>query len=339
MISPEAIKVYLLDKFKDNYKLGSGGEECIIPSIFIENDYKRHMSVNTSTGYWQCFKSGEKGNFIRLVSILEKIPYKRAEANLIFQSILLDGSVKSEPLAKAIKDNGKTSVILDGAIPIYTLTPYKENVSHQELQAWDYVYRRNLLNVSKSPEEAQFYIFPNQDSDYYNRLIIPFFNGEKVFHFQARSLDGRKPKYLAFKGIDQSKILYPFDTSEKYVVICEGPVDAISLQVRGINATATMTSHTSKTQMQMLYTFQGKKILSFNKDKAGMRGFRAFEKLRKLLGYPPFHFKLTPEPFKDWNDYVTRVPEIQADFSWVNFPEKFDELSFFYSNLNNYEIK
>ena len=83
MISPNLIKEYLLEKFKNNYKLSSDSEEMMVPSLFARDDYKRHMSVNTHTGLWQCFKSGEKGNFFHLVAIIDKTSYNQAESKFM----------------------------------------------------------------------------------------------------------------------------------------------------------------------------------------------------------------------------------------------------------------
>ena len=66
IIAPQFIRDYFLEKFKDNYKMSSGESELIVPSVYISDDYKRHMSINLDTGLWQCFKSGNKGNFTQL---------------------------------------------------------------------------------------------------------------------------------------------------------------------------------------------------------------------------------------------------------------------------------
>ena len=63
----------------------------IIPSIFLENDPNRHMSINLDTGLWQCFKSGEKGNFIHLFAKLESLTYK-----LAYQKFLVDEFFQEE---------------------------------------------------------------------------------------------------------------------------------------------------------------------------------------------------------------------------------------------------
>ena len=100
MISPTFIRDYLVEKFKTDGKLVSDGTELVIPSIFISNDYKGHMSINLDTGLWQCFKSKEKGNFLKLYTILEGVTYGKAKGELAFNSYLSKYNSKEDNLAK-----------------------------------------------------------------------------------------------------------------------------------------------------------------------------------------------------------------------------------------------
>ena len=76
-----------MKKFEDNYKMSSNDTELIVPSIFTNDDYKRHMSINLDTGLWQCFKSGNKGNFIQLYAYMEGITYNQAESDILFKEL------------------------------------------------------------------------------------------------------------------------------------------------------------------------------------------------------------------------------------------------------------
>jgi hypothetical protein len=77
-----------LDKFQSNYRLQSDDTEIVVPSIFVDNDYKRHMSINTETGLWRCFKTGEVGNFLKLYAILEKCSYREAYEKFVFEDFM-----------------------------------------------------------------------------------------------------------------------------------------------------------------------------------------------------------------------------------------------------------
>ena len=58
-------------------RLQSGGREWVCNSVIDTSDYKRHMSVNLENGLWQCFKSGETGNYFWIYSHFHDVETKR----------------------------------------------------------------------------------------------------------------------------------------------------------------------------------------------------------------------------------------------------------------------
>ena len=78
-------------------------------------------------------------------------------------------------------------------------------------------------------------------------------------------------------------------------------MDAISLQLQGVNATATIGSSVSGRQAEIFSTFSGRIILGYDNDKAGQRGIEKFDLLRKQRRMENFY--VCPPPFdcKDWN--------------------------------------
>ncbi len=82
----------------------------------------------------------------------------------------------------------------------------------------------------------------------------------------------------------------------------KGPLDAISLQIQEVNATAAMGCKLSKWQAQMLSKFPGDVILAFDNDSAGISGIKHFEKLRKECGMREFYVCFPPKGHKDWNE-------------------------------------
>lgn len=274
-------------------------------SPYVENDWKRHFSINLDTGLWQCFKTGEKGNFIKLYAYLENITIKRAYTKLILDNFFFDKEFITLPEHKTEKE------VLD-------LIPVSIN-SHDDSdpvvqKAWVFLFGRSLFDINSEDPEP-FYVC--KSGKYQNRVIIPFKDEGEVFYFQARSLDGRTPKYLnpaAENGPKPSEILYPYDERSDYLVVCEGPLDAISLQIKGVNATSTMGCSISRTQAEMLQDFDGKLILGYDNDGAGERGIQKFEQLRKELRMPSFSVCPPPGKHKDWNEAAVADEDL---YSWV----------------------
>jgi 5S rRNA maturation endonuclease (ribonuclease M5) len=300
IIAPQFIRDYLLEKFKDNYKLASGDSELIVPSIYIPNDWKRHMSINLDTGLWQCFKSGNKGNFIQVYAFLEGITYNQAEAEILFKEF-------DEQIDSITKPVPHPTSFLSGDSPIEKLclrsVKLDDYETHDKLvqKAWTFLYERKLFNLET--EDSTYYVAT--EGAYRNRLIIPFFNDDKeIFYFQARSLNGDTPKYLNpyDDWAKPSHILYPYDEEANSLVICEGPLDAISLQIQGVNATSTMGCSVSEHQVEDLKEFKGKIIIGYDNDDAGKRGVTKFDYLRRIKRMADLYICHPPSEVKDWNE-------------------------------------
>ena len=300
MVKPHYIIEYLVEKFGQVGRLSASGREFVMPSVIVGNDYKCHLSINVDTGLWQDFKTGDVGNFAKLLTIVENISYEKAKEKIFLLEFEDDGSQSFTP-------PGPT----EEAFPEH-LIPVNVNSHSSEddtlKKAWMLLYERSLFNIDNF-DEATYYVAT--DGKYKDRLIVPFKNeNNDIFYFQARALKNQTPKYLNPMGqVKPSDILYPFDESQDYVVICEGPLDAISLQLEGVNATCTMGCVVSETQADILRDFGGKIILGYDNDEAGIRGIEKFENLRKCKIMPEFHVTALPPNCKDWNDAkMQKVP-------------------------------
>ena len=126
-----------------------------------------------------------------------------------------------------------------------------------------------------------------------------------------------------------SDILYPYDEGEDYLVVCEGPLDALSLQRKGINATATIGSSISPRQAEILSTFKGKVILGYDNDEAGQRGIDKFDRTRKEMRMASFEICPPPSGYKDWNEAHMAGEDL---FSWIM--DKSQSYDFDYKSAN-----
>jgi DNA primase len=277
-------------------------------SLFVNNDWKKHMSVNVDSGLWQCFKTGRSGNFVRLYSEAEGIPYFRAQRDLLIKNFEFLGEEVPE------LDRPETKLELDTSklIPINLDSVDSEN--KKEVDAWNFLFSRALFSLNEEEEEP-FYLCT--EGKFTDRIIIPFKADGVVFYFQARALYDQSPKYLNPSteiAPKPSDILYPYDEEEDYLVVCEGPLDALALQRKGINATATIGSSVSPRQAEILSTFRGKIILGYDNDEAGQRGIDKFDRTRKEMRMTGFEVCPPPSGYKDWNEAHIAGEDL---FSWI----------------------
>jgi hypothetical protein len=316
MESPQLIREYLERKFKTNCKISSNNREFIVPSLFVNDDHKRHMSINSETGLWQCFKTGNTGNFVKLYALLENKTYKRAEAELMLQELqntppefISVGGVGAEYDPKDLLAEEDPLLI-----PL-NINSY-ETDDKILLDAWKFLMDREAFDLDKYEGEP-FYLV--KEGIYQNRILIPFRDPEgEMFFFQARALyPSMKPKYLnppSAKGVHARHVLYPFDETADSVYITEGPFDAITLQLLGLNATCTVGNSISATQLEILKEFDGDIILAYDNDKAGKIGILRFDSARRTNLMPSFKVVTPPDPYKDWNEAHVRGEDI---VNWI----------------------
>ena len=292
------IRDYLDNKFRGLSKISGNGQELLLPSIFVDGDTKYHFSINLFNGLWQDFKAGKSGNFIQLYAELEGKSYKAAETDIIFKSLQSDPADNSE--YKELKAKYSIEEEMCNFIPIGIPSISSTNELDQELLLW--LLNRKLLNTVDQPVDDFYYC---TEGRYKERLIIPYRKNGKLVYFQGRSYTDRQPKYLnpsTEHGIKSSNLLYPFETDAQYVVVCEGPLDAISLKLQGVNATCTQGTNVSREQMRQLREFGGSLVVAYDNDDAGNKGANGFVTMSKKMLISPVYRLTPPKGFKDWNE-------------------------------------
>jgi len=313
IISPDYIINYLSKICKDKnktYKVSN--REFILESVFLDYDPKKHMSVNVDSGLWQCFKTGEKGNFVQLYALLEGITRKEAYNKFIIEDFLM-----TEEERNKARQNTKPSVAhkrMDEEFENFTpVSDIPDGKSRLELEAWNLLYDRKLLS-----KNYQFYYC---DKGFYSgRLIIPYYRNktdgsELPFFFQARALGEMYPKYLNYKAFKSSNILLPFDITQDTVYVCEGIFDALTLKLNGLNATTCLSCSISSNQIEQLKVSGVRNIVvCFDNDEAGRKGLDKFEYLRRKHIMGEIKFCFPRKGYKDFNDAFVDNKDI---LSWI----------------------
>lgn len=317
LTSPTFIRAYLESKFRKNFKISSDGRELIANSPFNPGDKNNHFSINLETGNWRVFGETIGGNFTKLYSLLENIPYSKAQTMILFKTMF-----KPTVNVEVKKLSNRYSVLEE----LNSFTPITLDSGHSEdakvFEAWSYLFGRNLLQETS---DKKWYLATK--GLFRDRIIIPYEDYSGVFFFQGRSLsNNHKPKYLnptSEYGVNTTNIVYPFKSNPcHFLVICEGPIDAISLQLQGVNATCINGCHIGETQMKIFKKVEGVLIVAFDNDEAGHKGLKSAESLRKQLRMPKLHYCFPPKGFKDWNEFYVKGGE--GDYIYHNHKE-YDE--------------
>jgi len=156
---------------------------------------------------------------------------------------------------------------------------------------------------------------------FWNRVMFPIMdiNG-KVIAFGGRVMGDGLPKYLnspETKLFDKSSVLYGLNvarkTTEKYLLLCEGYMDVISLHQAGFsNAVASLGTAFTEKHAKLLKRYTDTVILTQDSDDAGI--------MAKIRSFPILHDAglkvkiLDMGEFKDPDEFIkAKGPEAYLD--------------------------
>lgn len=146
---------------------------------------------------------------------------------------------------------------------------------------------------------------------FWNRVMFPIFdvNG-KVIGFGGRVMGDGKPKYLnspETKVFDKSRNLYGLNVArtsrKKYLLVCEGYMDVISLHQAGFqNAVASLGTALTLQHASLLKRYTKEVILTYDSDEAGVRAaLRAIPILKEAgISTRVLHM----DPYKDPDEFI-----------------------------------
>ena len=113
-------------------------------------------------------------------------------------------------------------------------------------------------------EDYDFYWSPA--SGYKDRLIIPFYYEGRIVGWTARKCRDGKPKYLSEQQPGYVFNLDNQDYNKQFVIVCEGPIDAIHIQ-----GTALLGSEIKDSQALLLNRLNRDIIVVPDRDSAGKK--------------------------------------------------------------------
>ena len=146
---------------------------------------------------------------------------------------------------------------------------------------------------------------------FWNRVMFPIMdvNG-KVIGFGGRVMGDAKPKYLNSPEtivFDKSRNLYGLHiartTRKKYLIVCEGYMDVISLHQAGFtNAVASLGTALTSQHASILKRYTDEVILTYDSDEAGVKAALRAIPLLKTAGIATRVLHM--EPYKDPDEFI-----------------------------------
>ncbi len=201
-----------------------------------------------------------------------------------------DEEIKYE--ARSLPEQARNIVELAN---FYSIGDYN-NVPAELLAAIEYIHRRSI-----NPNRYNFYWTPEEAYNLHRRIVIPYYYRGETVGYTARSIvDGVKPKYWSSHPADFVFNLDQQQPNWKFVIVCEGPFDAMS-----IDGVSVSGAEISDTQVDQIDRLQREVIVVPDTDRAGRKLIdRAIE-----AGWA-VSFPVWQENCKDVNDAVVKYGKL-----------------------------
>jgi hypothetical protein len=177
----------------------------------------------------------------------------------------------------------------------YMLGNYQQ-VPPEYYAAVEYAAQRSL-DINK----YKFYWTPEVANNLHRRIVVPFYYQRELIGYTARAIvDGIKPKYYSSHPAD---FVFNLDTQQadwKFVLVCEGPIDAMS-----VDGVAVSGAEVSDQQAELIDRLQREVVVVPDSDKTGRRLIERAIELGWTVSFPVWQ-----ENCKDINEAVVRYGKL-----------------------------
>lgn len=210
---------------------------------------------------YHCFNCGFKTGYMVGHHISKKmrklLEWLRIPTDIINKIILESLRVEEHQQARSLfslpkfedRDLPKSSILLKDAVDQYP----------ESVKAANYLLERGFLL-----DEYPWCWTP--ETQYSNRIIVPFFFENRIVGWTARKITNSKPRYISDQQIGYVFNLDRQQDARKLVIVTEGPFDAIS-----IDGVALLGSEVSVHQQYLLHRLNKSIIVLPDRDSAGKK--------------------------------------------------------------------
>jgi hypothetical protein len=272
-----------------------------------DNRQRGGIMVNEGVSY-HCFNCGFKASWQpgRKVSVKLK---KLMQWLGVADDTITKCSLEAMRIEEDSSYKGERSLIptfIDKAMPIGTksLTEWLKHPSDELVPVLEYLASRNLY--------VDDYDWHWTDEDgFSNRLIVPFYHEHRLVGYTARKITAGKPKYISEQ---QPGYVFNLDRQHyerKYVIVTEGPIDAIC-----VDGVAVMSAEISASQHALISQLQREVIVVADRDDAGYRMVEQALEYGWSVSFPAWD-----DGIKDVNDAVIKYGKLYTLYSILRSKE------------------
>ena len=298
------------------------------------------FSVSPSKQMYHCFGCGVSGNVITFVMEYENYSFREAVEMLADRSGVKLPKMEYSKEAKAKADRKAALLEINKLAANYFYYQLKQP---QGKIGYDYLVKRKLTDETirrfglgfsnKISDDLYRYLKSKGYEDellkdtglvtieergardkFWNRVMFPIMDvNSRVIGFGGRVLGDGEPKYLNSPEtmlFDKSRNLYGLNyartSRKKYMMLCEGYMDVISMHQAGYtNAVASLGTALTEQHAALLKRYTDQVILTYDSDGAGVKAaLRAIPILREAGLSARI---LNMSPCKDPDEFIKQV--------------------------------
>lgn len=272
-----------------------------------DNRQRGGIMVNEGVSY-HCFNCGFKASWQpgRKVSVKLK---KLMQWLGVPDDVITKCSLEAMRIEEDSSYKGERSLIptfIDKALPLGS-KPFRAWIEENPVEfhpVLEYVYDRGF-DIDSYPW------YWTDESGFNNRLIIPFYYKGQLVGYTARKVTAGKPKYISEQ---QPGYVFNLDNQtheRKYVIVTEGPIDAIC-----VDGVAVMSAEISASQHALISQLQREVIVLADRDDAGYRMVEQALEYGWSVAFPEW-----AEGIKDANDAIKQYGKLYTLYSIISTKE------------------
>lgn len=300
---PEQLLMRFLE---NNFEIKrTSSNEIRINSPFKE-DRKFHVYIEPRKSVFTDFKIQKSGSMEVFISDYLGISLSQVMPTLIKEYGLSFGEffIKEDFL---IKENSKEKEViknfLEGEKGLVFFNK-KEEIGKFGKTVLEYLYKRK---INEKYISSMGYVY-RSGSEYDKRLIIPFIEDGCLVYFTARdTTEKSKLRYRNPPLLDTKEYVLNIDDINDELIICEGTLDALSLNEGQVGTAMCSGDLGIKQIMKIIEKGPNKIIYVPDQDATGI--MKMEKNIANLFYYYPSSLNLEvyvyniPKPFKDFNEF------------------------------------
>ena len=234
--------------------------------------------------------------------------------NKFMRLLNMSDDVISQLRLEALRLNDTSNVIVQSIVPKFDertlpidselITSYLDNPPEKLIPVLEYLVGRNLYL-----EDYPFYWTPK--IGFSNRVIIPFYKDGACVGYTARAINDAKPKYISEQQPGYVFNLDRQNNDREFVIVCEGPFDAIS-----IDGCALLGAEIKDSQNWLLKQLGKEVILVPDRDHEGPKTVEQALEFGWSVSMPEW-----PDGIKDVNDAVVKLGRLATLYLIISAKE------------------